>query len=66
MDKKFKKIQKTNIRNHYQNLTEKLKNTNPKKFFSVMKEICNSNNQNKKCLPDALQKLSLFKYITIF
>ena len=55
MDKKFKQMKKSSIRNHYQNLTEKFKTSNPKKYFRVMKEICNPNHQNIDFLPEVLQ-----------
>ena len=61
MDKKFKKMKKSSIRDHYQNLTEKFKATNPKKFFSVMKEICNPNFHNNDFLPEILQNLTPFQ-----
>ena len=50
MNKKFKKLKRRNIKNHYLNLNEKLKKSNPRKFFGVMREICNPNFQvNDDC-----------------
>ena len=51
-------MKKASIRDHYKNLTEKLKSTDPKKFFGVMKEICSPNQNNSECLPESLQNLT--------
>ena len=40
-------MKRKNVRNHYGHITQKLKNSNPKKFFSIMHEICDPYHQSK-------------------
>ena len=39
LQKKFNRLKKINIKYHYVNITERLKKTNPRNFFKVMKTL---------------------------